>query len=504
MADPLALWAKRGELPCPIAELYDSLAGWTAWAADHAPQLRTVAVDARLWADAGATAVQELAFALAAGAEYVGALNTRGVTLEHLAPRLGFQFAIGPQFFTEIAKFRAWRALWTRVIVAWGAEASLAPHASIHAATCRWNKTRLDPHVNMLRVTTEALSAVLGGCDSLHIAPYDAPSGATTAFSRRIARNVHTLLAEEFGLMQTADPAGGSWYVEKLTDELARKAWALFQTIQTHGGFQAALEAGFLQKQVESAAAEKTDAVGRRRVGLVGTNLFPNLKDTPPQDPRPTPAVRTPASVAPSPLSGTVGEIHTWNGRFEFALSAADRGASVAQLLTVAHRNRPDGTISTVSPWRAAAGFERLRAASDAYAGRTGKRPQVFLAKMGPAVQHKARADFSAGFFAIAGCEILAKQSFDTATAAAEAAAASGAPIAVLCSTDETYGDLVPAFAAALKARRHDIKVILAGLPADPAVAAAYRAAGVDEFIHLRANAEALLDSFLKQIGATA
>src|SRR5690606_7120968 len=141
-----------------------------------------------------------------------------------------------------------------------GVKPDEAAAATVQAETAQWNKTLLDPHVNMLRVTTEALSAVLGGCDALHIAPFDEVSGETTDFSRRIARNVHTLFAEEFHFAETADPAGGSWYVEKLTDEVARRAWAEFQEIEKRGGIVATLESGYVQQLVAKAAAEKREA----------------------------------------------------------------------------------------------------------------------------------------------------------------------------------------------------------------------------------------------------
>ena len=457
-ADPMAVWARDGGLPASLDSLYDALASWTRRSAEDAPRLKTIGVDAALWGDAGATAIHELAFALAASAEYLRALAFRKVSPEVAGVRMQFRFAIGPQFFSEIAKFRAFRPLWTRVLSAFGVSPQLASGASMNAVTGGWNKTRLDQHVNMLRVTTEALSAVLGGVDGLHIAPFDELSARTDDFSRRIARNVHTLIAEEFSFTQTADAAGGSWYVEKLTDEFARKAWELFQDIEGRGGFAAALRAGYPQQLVVKAAAEKADAIAKRRLGLVGTNLFPNLRER--------------------PLVHCV---------------AAPAGKVVCASGTA---------ITPVVACRAAEPFEALREASDAFVARTGARPKVFLAKMGPPLQHKARADFSAGFFATGGFEALAKQAFETAAAAATAAVASGASVVVLCSTDDTYPELVPAFAQAVKAAKPAVTVVLAGLPADAAVVTAFRAAGVDAFIHVRANVPQVLANLLKQIGA--
>lgn len=457
-ADPLNVWAAAGSLPLSLPAALDALSAWTKRAAVVAPELRTVGVDARLWAEAGGSAVLELACALASVVEYVRALRERGVPVEIMVPRLRVTFGAGPQFLMETAKFRAWRPLLTRAVVALGGEASLAARAAVNAATTRWDKTRLDPHVNMLRATTEAFSAVLGGVDSLHIAPFDSLDGIAggDSFSRRIARNVHVLLGEEFGATAPADPAGGSWCVESLTDELARLAWAQFQDFEAAGGFAAALRAGLPQKLAAATAKEKAQAVGTRRLGVIGTNLFPNLKETPL-----APLVRRPVTGA-------------WS---------AER-------------------IEPAVCFRFAAGFEALRDASAAHAQRTGKRPRVFLAKMGPVIQHKARADFSAGFFAPGGFELVAKRTFVTAEEAAKDAADSGAEVAVLCSTDETYPELAPAFAQALKAAEPAVSVVLAGLPADKAVQDAFTAAGFDLFIHLRAPVEETLANLLKKIGA--
>lgn len=457
-ADPLGVWAAAGALPLSLSASYEALAAWTKRAAVVAPKLRTIGVDARLWAEAGGSAVLELGCALAAVVEYTRELRDRGVPVEISVPRLRVTFGAGPQFLMEAAKFRAWRPLLTRATVALGGDVRLAGEAAVNATTTRWDKTRLDPHVNMLRATTEAFSAVLGGVDSLHIAPFDSLDGigGGDSFSRRIARNVHALLAEEFGATAPADPAGGSWCVESLTDELARKAWVQFQEIEAAGGFAAAIRAGLPQKIAAAVAKEKAQAVGARRSGIVGTNLFPNLKETPL------------APLAKRPVTGA------W---------AQER-------------------IEPAGRFRAAAAFEALRDASADFAKRTGKRPRVFLAKMGPLAQHKARADFSAGFFAPGGFELLAKQTFATADEAAQAAAASGAEVAVLCSTDETYPELVPAFAAALKAAKPSVSLVLAGLPADKAVQDAFAAAGIETFIHLRASVEDTLANLLKKIGA--
>jgi methylmalonyl-CoA mutase len=457
--DPLAAWVRKGGLPVSLEKAFDDLAAWVKQGAKEAPAVRTIGIDATPWADGGGTAVHELAFALASASTVLGELSTRGVAVQHAATKIQCTLDIGSQFFMEIAKFRALRALWSRLLKGYGIEPTAELMPAVHARTGRWNKTLHDAHVNMLRVTTEGLSAVLGGVDSLHIAPYNEVSGETDEISRRIARNMHVLLAEEFNLTEVADAAGGSWYVEKLTDELARKAWALFQEIEASGGWCAALRAGKPQAMVAKAAEEKSDALDRRRSGLIGTNLFPNL---------------------------------------------AEKVLSVKTRTCACHAHANAEPITPLAVVRAADQFEKLRAAAKAFEVRTGKPPQLFVARMGPVKQHKPRADFTLGLFSVGGFKALGKIAYTDAAEAARAAAESGAPVAVLCSTDDTYPELVPVFAKTLKELAPGVTIVLAGLPAEKETVAAYQAAGVDEFIHVRTNVREILEKFLTKIGAFA
>ena len=494
-ADPLAEWATCGELPVPLETLYDDLAGWTSQATVQSRNLATIGVSGEHWLEAGGNAVQELAFAVAAGVEYLRALQNREVSGEVAASRMRFSFAVGGQFFTEVAKFRAFRLLWSRVLKAFALDPA-KNWPRVHARTARWDKSTLDPHVNLLRATTEALSAVLGGVDSLSIGTFDEVSGTTNDISLRIARNLHTLLAEEFRLAAPADPAGGSWYVEKLTDELARKAWELFQDVEKRGGYVRAFESGMIQKTIAVSAAEKTDAVSKRRLALVGVNLFPNLKESPLK-----PAVSAPAVPAAMDARKAMTLPAKWPARLDAAIVAVDCGESASRLTRAAYPESGRFSPATkVEARRAAEGFEALRSASDASVARTGNRPKVFLAKMGAVKQHKPRADFAAGFFAVGGFEAMAKQSFDTAENAALAAVQSGAPIAVLCSTDETYPELAPAFAKAAKAVNPALILVLAGYPTELVVS--LRSAGFDEFIHVRSDVRSTLENLLNRIGA--
>jgi len=504
-ADPLGEWVTRGALPVTLEALFEDLASWTNWCAENSPEISTINVGASHWHEAGGNAVQELALALAAGVEYLRELNARGASYAVVAPRIRFQFAAGAQFFMELAKFRAFRALWTRVLKGFDLEPAAA-WPVVHASTARWNLSRLDKHVNILRTTTGALSAVLGGVDSLQIRTFDTDSVEGDELSQRIAANLHTLLAEEFRLLSPADPAGGAWYIESITDELSRKAWALFQEVERDGGFMKSVQIGRPQKLVAATAAEKREAIDKRRLGIIGTNLFPNLKDSLGEDPMvQIDALRAQhgAEVAPRrPRPMKTALPARWPARLREAMAAAEIGASIGQLHVRAYGAAPENApkITPIKPWRAAEGFEQLRAAADEFAIRTGARPRVFLAKMGPLAQHKARADFSAGFFATGGFEAIGKETFDTAENAAASALASGAPVAVLCSTDETYPELAPAFARLIKNVSPDLQVVLAGHPGEHEQT--FRAAGFDEFIHIRSDVRSVLSQLLAKTGA--
>lgn len=495
--DPLGILARVGTLPRPLERAYDGMAVLLHWASTEAPQLQTIAVQSHAYHDAGANVTQELAFTLATAVEYLRAMQSRGFAVDVVAPRMRFGFSVGSPMFMEIARLRAARLLWARIVNAFGGDEA-SQKMTIHARTSLWNKTVYDPYVNMLRSTTEAFAAVAGGCDSLHIGFFDEVGRVPDEFSRRIARNTHTILREESKLARTADPAGGSWYVESLTDAVARNAWALFQDVEKQGGMAKALEAGFPQTQVADVAAKRATNLARRKDVLVGTNKYANLKEKPLDIPvteraalqreraaelaqyRTTYAVAQHQTLTAALVQGD-GDIMT------AAIEAAMSGATLGDIAKALRRHdEPSPKIKPLCIQRAAVPFERLRQAVDAYTARTGARPQVFLANMGPLPQHKARADFSQGFLEVGGFDVIADQRFADPDAAVEGALASNAPVVVICSTDATYPELVPPIVQGIKHQRPEVKVLLAGYPADQVEH--FRAAGIDDFIHLGAN----------------
>jgi len=510
-ADPLGELAREGRLPRTLSGAYDDMAKLTAWAAANAPDLQTVLVRAHPYHDGGGNTVQELAFAIATGVEYLREMQSRGISVDQAAPRILFAFSLGSNFFMEIAKLRAARILWAKVVKEFGGSED-SQKMQIHARTSGWNKTLYDPNVNMLRSTTEAFSGVLGGCDSMHISPLDEVARIPSDFTRRVARNAHTVLRDEAGLTRSIDPAGGSWYVESLTDSVARNAWDLFRDVEKQGGMTKALQGGFAQEQVAAVAAERAKAYAQRKDIFVGTNMYANMADKPLevsdidhaalQQTRAADlkAYRDAADSArrQSALE-KLGQASP-EGRIELAVQAVLDGATIADIcLAVAAGEEMDPLIEPIKIQRGAEAFEKLRRRSEAHAESTGAKPKVFLANMGPIPQHKARADFSRGFLEVGSFDVIGNNGFETPDQAIQAAIDSGAPVVVICSTDKTYPDLVPPIAKGIKEAKPDTMVLVAGYPSDHIDA--FKQAGVDDFIHVRANCYDLLDNLQNRIG---
>ena len=514
LSDPITEWLGRGALPGGLSAAYDEMAALTDWVARNKVDLRTVGVHANLWSDAGGNAVHELAFGLATGVEYLRELEQRGLAVNRSGPRFLFTYSLGSHFFMEIAKLRAARLLWARAVGAARGNKE-AQRLVCHGRTSIWNKTVLDPHVNVLRTTGEAFAGVMGGCSSIHVAPFDESFRVPDDFSRRIARNIQIILAEECQLNRVIDPVGGSWYVEALTLQLAEKAWTLFQEVERKGGMAAALRAGFPQEAVAKSAHDRIASVETRRDGVIGTNLQPNLKErieavqmpdyavlaakratqivnyrTSPEAERGAEVLEKLATLLSAPASTKMATL----------IDAFLHGATLGEVTRILRSGHHDeAPVAKVRLRRRSESFEKIRGRSEAFKERTGARPKVFLANMGGRRQHGARADFSAGFFAAGGFEAITNKGFETPQAAAAAAIESKAPIVVICSTDETYAELAPPIAQALKAAPHPPVIILAGFP--PGQVDMLKAAGVDDFIHVRANCAQLLAELQDKLG---
>lgn len=485
LADPLTEAARDGGPQIPFEKACKEMAAGVRWAEESAPGFRTVGIQASLWGDAGANAVQELAFAMATAAEYVRQLGRQGIAPDAAARRTAFGFSTGSQIFMEIAKLRAARLLWSNVQKAFGID---PVPMFLHTRGSLFNKSVLDIHTNMLRATAEGVAGALGGADSMHIAAFDETAREPDSFARRIARNVHIILAEECGFAEIADPAGGSWYIETLTAELAKKAWAHFQEIEGKGGMANAVFSGTAQVETAKSAEAKLGAAASRRDGYIGVNLFPNVAEeliaAPKVDLK---AVRAARGAAATAARAAFGEVSKIGGSVAEAAGLASRGATIGQIrYALSPAAAAPATIARLRTRRAAEPFEELRAAALAYKAAHGTLPKIWLANFGPVKQYKARADFSSGFLTPGSFDVAQGPGAKTPEEAAEAALAAQPLAVVLCSTDDTYPEIVPAFVKAFRAKNQSTKIILAGYPQEQAEA--LKEAGVQFFIHIRLN----------------
>ena len=413
------------------------------------PQYRVLTVNDLNINNAGAYIYQELGYALSWGAELIDKLTEAGYSIEELTSRIKFVFGVGSNYFMELAKFRAARWLWAEIIGAYGDQyKGDAAKIHMHAVTSTWNKTIYDAHVNLLRTQTEAMSATLGGVDSLTVQPFDVTYQESDNFSERIARNQQLLLKEESHFDKVIDPAAGSYYIEHLTNALAEQAWKLFLAVEEEGGFAAAVEAGSVQKEVNASNAKRHAAVAARKEIFLGTNQFPNFTET---------AAQKVAQVEAGGHSCGCGTPSIEALNF-------DRGASE---------------------------FEALRLATE----RSGKEVKVFMLTIGNLAMRLARSQFSSNFFACAGYKVLDNLGFATVQEGVDAGLAAGASIIVLCSSDDEYAEFAPEAYKYLAGRA---EFVVAGAPA---CADDLKAVGIENFINVKSNVLETLRQFNQKLG---
>jgi methylmalonyl-CoA mutase len=385
-----------------------------------------LAADGRIVHAAGGSPAQELAFALAAGVDYLRALEAGGLSLEQAREKIDFRLSADADEFQTLAKFRALRRLWAGIETACG----IAPRPiRLHGETAWRMMTRRDPWVNMLRATVAVFSAGLGGADSICVLPFTQALGLPDAFARRTARNTQLVLLEESHLGKVADPAAGSGGVEALTDSLVARAYALFQDIEKAGGLARALASGLIRGEIDRVADERAKATARRKEPLTGASEFPNIHEKPV-------SVLIPAPAAPA-------------------------------------AGGPQG----LAPRRVAQPFEDLRDRAEA----AGAPPKIFLANLGPVAAFTARSTFAKNFFEAGGIEALGNDGFADAAALAQGFTASGAKLAVLCSSDALYAESAVEAAKALKDA--GAIVYVAGRPGE--LEAGLRDAGVTDFVYV-------------------
>jgi methylmalonyl-CoA mutase len=507
-ADPLGALARDGALPFSLETAREQLCALSSWAVAKAPSMRSVTVSTVPHHDAGAHCVQEVAYALATAVTYLRWLTEAGLSVLQASSQLAFSFAIGSDLFMEIAKLRAFRQCFARVVEACGGDAD-AQRAPVHATTSTRTKTARDPWVNLLRETTEAFAAAAGGADAITTSGFDRLLGSSDAFGRRLAANTQVILDQEAHVARVADPAGGSFYVEALTDAIAQAAWHRLQALEAAGGMQQALLGGTVAAEIEEVARARAAAYATRKQAITGVSEFalceepvlargePDWNAVTAQRQSALARASREESVAKGVAQAHARGAEAW---VEAAVEAAGRGATLGQLsCSLASPGEPARARALVR-MRHAAPYEQLRDASDARTRATGKRPSVFLCNLGPIPEHKARAQFASGFFAAGGFAVSDNDGFADVEAAIAGFVGSRAELVVLCGSDEAYPRLVAALAPRLREAGAK-QVLLAGRPGEHE--AAYRAAGIARFIFVGCDVVATLHALLAELGVT-
>lgn len=508
-ADPIGYLAAAGSMPNGFDEAMDEMAATISWTEKNAPALRTVLISGDVYHNAGANAAQEVACAMASAIEMIRKMDERGICVETFSRHLRFEFSIGANFFMEIAKIRAARVVWAKIAESFGGEEA-SQRSNIFGRTSFFTKSVYDPYVNMLRTSEEAFAAVIGGVDGLTVGCFDEAVRRADDFSRRIARNAQIMLQEEFHFTQPADPAGGSWYLETLTHQLAEKIWSELQTIETDGGIIKSLTSGRPQAAIKAVLAERFKNLASRRDRAVGTNMYANTIEAP-LEPRPfdEAAARSKRAKAVDSFKSSRKDPSSelkalasakGDGMIDAVIAAAKAGALLEEVRAALPKGTSPEAIEPLACHRWTEQYEAARHTTEAFKAKTGGSYRVFLANMGPIPQHKARADFITGFMEVANFEVLKNDGFKTPEECADAAAAAGADMAVICSTDKAYPEIVPPVAKLLKAKCPKMKVCLAGAPAEE-FKQSYIDAGVDDFIHVKTNCLEFLTSLQKEKG---
>ena len=413
------------------------------------PKFRPITVNALSLNNAGSYIFQELGYALAWGNEYMNTLTEMGISADAAAKAIKFNFGISSNYFMEIAKFRAARMLWAEIVKQYEPKCNCSCKMIAHAETSSFNLTLFDSYVNLLRTQTESMSAAIAGIHSMTVTPFDKTYAEPAEFSEHLARNQQLLLKEECHLDKVVDPSAGSYYIETLTASIAEQAWKLFTEVENAGGMLEAAIAGTVQDSINASNAARHEAAAKRREILLGTNQFPNFTEL------------------------------------------ADGKMPLAKNCCCENKEECERPYKTLNFDREASEFEALRLQTE----NSGRRPKAFMLTIGNLAMRQARAQFSCNFLACAGYEVIDNHGFKTVEEGVQAAMEAKADIIVLCSSDDEYAEYaVPAF----KAIDGKAMFIVAG---NPACTEELKAAGIENFIHVRCNVLETLKEYNAKLG---
>ena len=490
-----------------------------AYTSREMPKFNSISISGYHMHEAGATAVQELAYTLADGMEYVRAAEKSGLDIDAFAPRLSFFFGIGMNLFMEVAKLRASRTLWARIMTDLGAKSEKSKLLRTHCQTSGVSLTEQDPYNNIVRTTIEALAAVLGGTQSLHTNSFDEAIALPTDFSARIARNTQLILAEESGVTAVADPLGGSYYVEALTRELEERAWQLIEEVEQHGGMTKAVAEGLPKHRIEEAAAERAAKVDTGDTVIVGVNRY-RLENEPHLDILEVDNAKVRAgqiarlekmreardeAKARAALDALEAGARGGGNLLQLAVDAARLRCSLGEISDALERafgryhTKPD-PVSGIYGRRSDARWKEAVEGTKAVAARMGRKPRILVAKMGQD-GHDRGANLVSSAFGDLGFEVIAGPLFQTPREAAELAVDGDVDVVGASSLAAGHKTLIPELVGHLKDMgRADIKVVAGGVipPQDYAM---LREAGVQAIFGPGTNLADAADEVLRLLG---
>lgn len=452
-ADPLTSVVSKGSIPDNFSVLLEEFSNTVKKANEKLPNIRTVLVNTTPYHNGGANAVQELGISAATGVFYLDSLS--GLEVEQGLNKLIFNFSIGSNYFMEIAKLRAARIMWNKIAEAYGAKEP-SRGMQIAAETSLFTKTVYDPYVNLLRAGNETFAALVGGVQYLHVNSFDQITGSSP-FSERIARNMQLILQEEAQLKKVIDPAGGSWYIEQLTNELAQKSWAFFQEIEENGGILAVLKSNWLQNKISDVYETRKHDIFTRKQSIIGTNVYANLDET------------------------------------------VSKNIIIQTSTCPADSQKEELSIQTIPQIRLAQPFEELRKRSEELNQKSGLLPLVGLICLGNLKQHKARLDFVRGFLSAGGVTVNASEPVHSAEEALLFVTNSNTKHFCICGTNEQYDVLGIEVLQSIKAKLVNRTIYLAGLP-DKEDQVKWIENGVKQFIHVKSNCFETLSSILSEM----
>ena len=445
--DPLGYLTITGRFNLNEKTDLESLVKLLKFASDKLPNYRVLGINGYFFTSSGASIIQELGYSLAMANDYLSYLTDIGLDVNTICRHLQFNMGVGSNYFMEIAKIRAARFLWAKIVEAYNPQNNESTRTYIHSVTSEWNQTFYDPYMNILRATTESMSAIIGGTDSLVVRPFTFPYKPTTKFSGRLARNIQIILNEEAYMSKVIDPAAGSYYIENLTDSIIDETWKIFLKVESEGGYLQALKKGLIQADIEVTAQNRENLIATRREILVGTNQYPDFQES--------------------------------------VKSEIDEDIAFPSLSS----QKKD--VQPLKKFRGAMSFEKLRLSTEKHT----HRPLVFMLTMGDLSMRRARATFAYNFFTCAGYEVIDNPGFLSVEEGVKAALNSKADIITLCSSDDEYPVLAPAVFNHLKDKAI---LVVAGAPA---CMDELRTKSIENFIHFRSNVLETLKLYNKKLG---